>query len=72
MVLPYKNKSAIITIPDAALQGGVRLNCNCIELIEDLNEQMSNLKEYVECFLFLFQQENSCYLSDALQNGGFY
>ena len=50
---PYINKSAIITIPDAALQGGVRLNCNCNELIEDLSNQLDNLKDFIECFLWI-------------------
>ena len=53
MAIPYSNRTSDITLPELALRDKPRLSNNCKELIEDLSSQVPDLKDRVECFLWL-------------------
>ena len=53
MAVPFSNRTAEITIPELALKDLPRLSSNCKEILEDFSSQLPNLKDYVECLLWL-------------------
>lgn len=53
MAVPYSNRTATFIIPEIALRDRPKLSCTCKELCDDLFYQVANLKEYVECLLWI-------------------
>ena len=53
MAVPYSNRTAIFTIPALSIKDKRKLSVSCTELLEDLVSQFPDLKDDIECFLWL-------------------
>ena len=53
MAVPYLNRTADFTISDLAVTGKPRLSYNCKELLSELRAQVPNLKDSLECLVWL-------------------
>ena len=53
MSIPYSNRTAVLTIPQAAPEGHPRLSNKCTEIIDALREQISLWRSVFEAFVWL-------------------